>query len=407
MKYKIVLITPGQPATNPRLVKEAIALSHHGFEVTVLYCFWVQWATEFDKKIIEDNPQITWIETGGNPNLNHYLYYYTRIKHKLFRLLHRYVPNSLSIAIRAEMRAYSHALKKAITINADLYIAHNLGALSLAANASKTVGSKYSFDAEDFHRGQVTNESNEFKRVKLIEDNFLPNAAYISAASPLIATEYENLYNRKVQLINNVFSIKYLTQNNKEIHNPISLFWFSQTVGKGRGLEDVLLALRQFTGRNFSLTILGKADESIKSYFRELISNKNDNSVIINFIDPVAPDAIFEIAANYDIGLAIETLGEYNRNICLTNKIFTYLLSGNAIIFSNTPAQEKFFKENIDLGQMYHSGESNSLAAILKNYLVNIDLLKLHKSNSAKIAATKLNWENEIKSLLLSIKSVL
>ena len=51
MSKQIVLITTGQPSSNPRIVKEAISLSEIGYEVTVIYNFWVSWALNYDKKI--------------------------------------------------------------------------------------------------------------------------------------------------------------------------------------------------------------------------------------------------------------------------------------------------------------------------------------------------------------------
>jgi len=46
---KIVLITTGQPSCNPRVVKEADALSAAGHEVTVIYNYYIGWADENDQ----------------------------------------------------------------------------------------------------------------------------------------------------------------------------------------------------------------------------------------------------------------------------------------------------------------------------------------------------------------------
>ena len=37
-KSRICLVTPGQPSTNPRLVKEADALCEAGYDVQVVAC---------------------------------------------------------------------------------------------------------------------------------------------------------------------------------------------------------------------------------------------------------------------------------------------------------------------------------------------------------------------------------
>lgn len=407
MSKQIVLITTGQPSSNPRIVKEAISLSEIGYEVTVIYNFWVSWALNYDKKIIEENPKIHWFEVGGNPINKKYSYYYTRIRHKIYKEIYRFNPGLLSSALRSEARCYKELLKKAISLKADLYVAHNLAALGVAANAAKATGSKFGFDAEDFHRGQVSINSLEYFRIKLMEDKFIPDAIYITAASPLISEQYEILYHKKAYLINNVFSIKYLSNQTKEVKLPISLFWFSQTVGKERGLEDIILALRKFTAKDYTLTILGKSDYQIRDYLNTLLESEIENKVRISFIDPLDPEKIFKLAAQHDIGLAIEVPEEFNRQICLTNKIFTYLLAGNAILFSETSAQNEFLKKNPQIGSIYKSKDISKLVSILKYYLDDLNKLNYKKNASLNLAKEVYNWENEQESYRSIINKVL
>ena len=49
-----VLITTGQPSVNPRIVKEADALHAAGLSVKMLYCYWINWAFEADKKLLKN-----------------------------------------------------------------------------------------------------------------------------------------------------------------------------------------------------------------------------------------------------------------------------------------------------------------------------------------------------------------
>jgi hypothetical protein len=51
------------------------------------------------------------------------------------------------------------------------------------------------------------------------------------------------------------------------------------------------------------------------------------------------PEEMVRQAAPYDIGLSLETDISDNRSLCLTNKIFTYLLAGVPVLLSDTPAQ--------------------------------------------------------------------
>ncbi|RZK12994.1 MAG: hypothetical protein EOO46_01120, partial [Flavobacterium sp.] len=79
MVKKIVLITTGQPAVNPRLVKEANSLVCAGFEVTVLYCHVIEWASDFDKQFLQN---VSWKHflIGGSPKQKSFVYLVTRLR---------------------------------------------------------------------------------------------------------------------------------------------------------------------------------------------------------------------------------------------------------------------------------------------------------------------------------------
>ncbi len=405
-KIKIVLITAGQPATNPRALKEAIALNEAGYDVNFLYCFWVDWGLHYDNNIIKENPGINWLMVGGNPLINKTYYNFTKIKYKFYRLLNKLFPKNILFAQYAAIRCFSSLLREALNLKANFYIAHNLGALSIAAIAAKENNSKYAFDAEDYHRGQFDKGSVEYNKTVLLENKYLPGASYITAASPLIGEQYINHYQKPVTVINNVFSLNFLAKEINEPHQPIKLFWFSQTIGKDRGIEDIVMAIKGMPIGEFSLTLLGKHDESIKNYFLKLAGDSKQ-SFDINFLHPVSLDKIFEISAQHDIGLALETGRDKNNNLALSNKIFSYMLAGNAIIFSDTLAQKKFFDNNNNIGSLYCSSNIAMLSEILQFYLQNYSDLFLQKRNSKALAETKFNWESESKVFLNNIERYL
>ena len=95
---KIVLITTGQPSTNPRIIKEADALQAAGFDVTLLYSHFINWATEADKSLLKD---VAWKYkmTGGSPFQNKGLYTFTRLRFKLARLMNKYFGNKMLVVV--------------------------------------------------------------------------------------------------------------------------------------------------------------------------------------------------------------------------------------------------------------------------------------------------------------------
>lgn len=406
---KIVLVTSGQPSTNPRLVKEADALVSNGFEVTVIYQYWNEWATASDFQLLRNK---SWkaIRVGGSPNNEYLEYWRSRIIHRLGRFLTSYFGFKNGLAEIALNRNTLALINKTKSIPASLYIAHNLGALPAAVLASKKNRAKCGFDAEDFHRQEATDDPNSesYHLVKFIEDKYLPQIDYLTAASPLIAEAYQQLYKYLSPVVlNNVFSSSYLQAvTTSSPHKELKLFWFSQTIGKGRGLEDAIKAISLLKKEHISLTLLGNIDQTHQNYFSMLANRLGLTENQLHFIAPVAPNLIFNMANKYDVGLALEQTTPFNRDICLTNKIFTYLTSGLAIIATDTTAQKQFINKYPNIGKTYPNGDIIALSTVINHYDEHHDRLNDAKLVAHQLAKHELNWEIEQQKLITIIKDL-
>ena len=286
-----------------------------------------------------------------------------------------------------------------------MYIAHNLGALPAAAKTASRYKKPYGFDAEDFHRQEVNDVKNSFhyKLCKYLEDKYLPKAHYVTAGSPLIAAEYATLYKREITSLLNVFPKKAAITIINNQKTSLKLFWFSQTIGPKRGLELIIEAIGVLNP-DIEFHLLG----NITQIYQEDIVNLAKTSEIgknkIFFYGPVNPDELFKIAAQFDIGLASETGFCLNNSIALSNKIFTYILSGLAIVASDTPSQRGFIDQYPETGKIYK--DAAQLAEILNKYDQNRKLLFETKKNAFKAGQNHLNWEIEGKKFLKLIENV-
>lgn len=398
---KIVLVTSGQPSLNPRLVKEADSLFDAGYDVTVVYLYWNDWGTDLDKQLLSEKKWKS-IRVGGDPKNEKWIYWLSRIRHKFANIFvskfgYRFGLPELSIA-----RGSLNLMRKVKGLKADLYIAHNLGALPAATIAAKNNHAKCAFDAEDFHRQEVTNDYNsgEFKLKKIIEDKYLPKVDYLTTASPLISETYKKLYPAiHPETILNVFP----SQRNrlKKKKKNLRLFWFSQNIGKNRGLEEVICSLAY--QENVELHLLGFSMPSIKDYFKKLSEQSAFRSENIYYYAPIPSNEIIKFASQFDIGLATETGFPLNRDICLTNKIFTYIQAGQAIIASDTAAQKWLLESYPEMGFIYNRTKINQLTGIIRNYLSNSELLEEHQAKALKYAQNELNWEHDEKKFLKKI----
>ena len=396
---KIILITTGQPSGNPRIVKEADALFNAGYEVVLLYCYFIDWAHEKDKELLS---KVGWSYKliGGTPTHNKLRFNFTRARFKIARILSKYLGNRFCIGERAQARAYDELLNAAKKIKADWYIGHNLGALSIAAKAAKLNNSKAGFDFEDYHRAEVELEDKDIlKRTIYIEDKYVSMLHYFSAASDLILDAVKENHPKfafNTIVLYNSFPLSLLSDNGKIIkEDSLKLFWFSQTIGLNRGLEIIIEALKLIKDKNIHLTLAGRCDENFKNYIEEHAAFLKNN---IHFSGIISPNELPTFAAQFDVGLAVELSTPYNRDICLTNKIFTYLLAGNAIIFSGTAAQAKFNAEN-KTGIIYSQNNLEQLVQCI-NYFKNKENLEKQKKINKNLAASTFNWEMESEKLL-------
>jgi glycosyltransferase involved in cell wall biosynthesis len=286
---------------------------------------------------------------------------------------------------------------------ARIYIAHYLGALPAAVKAASKHGAPVIFDAEDFHRGEEPYYPGQINDVIQIEDRLLPGIDLVTTASPLISASYQQLYPRqKIITINNVFSLKQLQPVMVDDPQQLKLFWFSQNIGPNRGLELIVDALNAIT-ENVSLTLLGNIRSD--AYVEGLLKRSRQGGKV-HFMQPVIPEQIFEIASQFDIGLAAEIPHCLNRDICLTNKIFTYLLAGNCILASATAAQKGFIDANPQVGFLYLHDDAAALAGIIRELYYNRNRLAECKRQASLLGSSYLNWEKESEKIIEEINNL-
>jgi glycosyltransferase involved in cell wall biosynthesis len=399
LKLKIVLISTGQPSLNPRLVKEADALAASGYDVTVLYSYWNDWGAKFDKTLL---PTKKWkaICIGGDPDRKPLLYFLSKLIHKVAREISKRT-NGRRLTDLAIARTVYFLARAAKKHKADIYIGHNLGALPALIKAAKANQKPCGFDAEDFHRNEISNKENDTDVLikTRLEEKYFPNLNYVSASSPLIASAYAKLFPELTrEVVLNVFPTdKRISEPIKNNEGPVKLFWFSQTIGHSRGLEGIMKALEAFEPGTYELHLLGHSDASFKAP-----QNKN-----VYFHAPIPSDELINFASKFDIGLAAETGIPLNRDICLTNKIFTYIQAGLCVVASDTSAQTKLLSKYPGIGKIFLKNRPKSLADTLFYYHQHRDKLFEARTAAFETGQSELNWETESKNFLKLVKKTL
>ena len=401
---KVVLITTGQPSTNPRIVKEADALHAAGYDVTVLYCFFINWAYEKDILLLQKVPW-KYKMLGGSPFEKKSIYLLSRIRCKAAGKLIRFLGHSFLFAERTQARAYDELLHAAKKINADWYIGHNLGALAVAVNAAKYNNASAGFDFEDYYKGEPQpDDKHNLKRIAWLENRYLSGLKYYSTSSEMITAAVRKdhpFFKGKIITLLNAFSLAQQPPYREKGagDESLQLFWFSQTIGNNRGLEILIKALVLLNDASIHVTLAGRCTEEMSKYLK---SNAAENLTNIHFAGIIQPEDLPFFSSQFDVGMAIEMQEPLNRNFCLTNKIFTYLLAGNAIIFSETTMQE-IFNRRYKVGESFKPNDTHELAEKIK-YYKNYRILNKQKFYNYQIAKSTLNWDMESKNLIGLLK---
>lgn len=411
MTTRVCLVTTGQPSTNPRLVKEADALVAAGYDVRVVCACWVDWALEADQQMLRLRGWSPMYVGGlGTTGLRHL---WTRARHRTSRRALSFRPASPALQEQSVSRVAPELRRAALRVRADLYIAHNLGALPAAVAAAAAHGTRAGFDAEDFHSGERPYGAPvrpADAAVEAIERRYLRSCDYVTAASAGIADAYASKYRlRRPVPILNVFPLaqrpRGLDERRKD--EPLRLYWFSQTIGPDRGLEDVIDAMAHLRQIPLELHLRG----SWQSGYRELILARClavhlDPTRIVSH-QPASPDEMIRLAAPYDVGLAPEQPISRNREICLTNKIFTYLLAGNAIAGTATDGQAPVLARLGDAAFSYRPGDSAALAAGLRWWWEDRGRLDAARQAAWRWGEREYNWDVEKEKFLDLIGAVL
>lgn len=394
---RILIITPKQPSGNPRMRKSADALAEAGHSVHVLYAHNARWADEADKPILEA-AKWTFERVGGHPVDNKGHFFISRLARKTNEILGH--------TEKALCRSYGAYIRKAIKWRPDLVIGHNPGALAPCIEISERLNIPRVFDAEDFHRAESywVRVGQEQKIIDL-ENQYLPRVSQMTSAAPLISEAYKKLYpNVPVTTVNNAFSSSLSQTKPAAIEGPLRIAWFSQNLGLDRGLQEFLAGMAIAPEVPIQLNLLGKATHKQMSTLEPLIQSSHHR---IDFHAPRSEQELFEFLAQHEIGLALEKPVAFNREICRTNKLYTYPLAGCYTLASITQSQQQFMEEYPSIGQLIDLDNPSDIADAIEHLYSNRSALQESRESAWKLGQTVLNWDHESAQLTQTVNATL
>lgn len=401
MHRAVCIVSPGNLASSPRLLKEADALHGAGYDVTAVVCDITEALRDADDEIAAMVPWKTL--RVPRPASDGVVRRVARPMARVALATCKAMPPVLAaLAYGGPVMALR---RKACEVRADLYIAHYIAALPAAAAAAKRNGALLGFDAEDFHSGEGTGAPGDDFRmdmVRIVERAALPACSHLTAAAPLIADAYAARYGiAPPATLLNVFPLSMAPAARPPHRNGrLSTYWFSQTIGPDRGLQAFIRGM----ARARAMVTLDIRGSNRWGHGNALLALAKSLGLEgrVRLLPMAPPRDMVRLAADYDLGLSLETDVSENRRLCLTNKIFTYLLAGVPIVASDTPAQRKLAPDLGDAVRLISLADPMNIANALDELAAG-PVLEAASATAWRLGRERYNWDCEQEVLLQSV----
>ena len=376
---------------NPRILKEIKLADSLNYDISFLGFHLGNWSDELDRKIQKQmgSPKYIYLDASRKKFLP---WLRRSLLERLNKVVWKWNKSNLFLASTASTkRAFSlvHYANKVNAGDYDLVIGHTLGSLLPASIVSARAGCPFAFDLEDYHPGEHIERGkyDEIKRRELIMKTILPDAAYISASSPIIAHLTKELCGFDEQKITPV--LNFFPAGEFQPPVPISvgkikLIWFSQFISAGRGLE-LILPVWESLKDDFELTLIGGSSNEMEGILQEGIL----------LLPPLPQPELHARLSQYDIGLALElTHRDINKDSALSNKMLAYYQAGLYILATDTAAQSHFINQHPLSGKLFSQKDNEGFLKAIAFVRENISDIRSGSLQRYRQAAVH-SWEIE------------
>jgi glycosyltransferase involved in cell wall biosynthesis len=400
---RITVITSGHLATCPRMLKAADALSADGHRVRVVATRHEPWATEADADVRARRtfPVTTIDYARGSSGLT---YWRTGVRYRAARAAADAVGAARTpfpIVARAFGRVHSELVAAAISEPADLFYGGTTGALAAVAEAARRRGVRYGVDLEDLHSGETSGDRAGVvdRLAARVEASTIAEAAFVTTSSEAIADVYRDERAAAPVVIHNTFALPSTPPDfSRADPSVLRVYWFSQTIGPGRGLEDAVVALgraARTTKVRAELALRGRPQPGYLESLRQLAAEDSPLLQIVHQA-PAPPDAMIDLARGSDVGLALEQMTPRNRQLCVTNKAFTYIMAGVAVAISDTPGQHALGVDLREGAALVPPGDADALAEVFARWMREPARLDCAKRAAWQAAVRRWRWDHEL-----------
>jgi glycosyltransferase involved in cell wall biosynthesis len=407
---RVVIVSSTSLAFNPRVLKEAAALAASHFEVVVIGCGFDKDSMQIDLELAQSHgftfQPVELIKSSQAWNLFYSLI--RRVRSKLPSLLYQIT----GIESRFQLGGFlDDLLRCATALDAHFYIVHLEPALWVGEQLGKA-GFLVGVDIEDWYSEDLPPQARRKRPIRLLrylEQSVLSMASHATCTSLAMGAALSKEYKcRPPTVIYNAFpwadrkTLDGKIKNRKDLSIP-SIHWYSQTLGAGRGLEDLFAALPQVK-RPMEVHLRGHLPVGGEKWLHAVVPENWRKRVFVHPL--VSNNELLSRIAEHDIGFAGEQKYCRSRDLTVTNKILHYLLGGLAAVASDTAGQCEIAAQADGAVHLYPAGDSTALAEQLNKLLGSPEALQFAKTAALRVAEKTFSWEQMTSRLLTSVNQV-
>lgn len=295
----------------------------------------------------------------------------------------------------------------AVQQRADIYHAHEVGALPVGHLVKKLTGAKLAYDAHELYSERV-DETPVMRRIlEAMQSYFLKRVDAVITVNGSIGREMVDRYgcSDPVILMNcpsvSIGDGESNLRNELGICRSMKIVLYHGLYGQGYGLEKLIESAKYIHNAVIALRGYGDIEDDLRRLVRDLgVEDK------VAFLTPIPMVNLVREAKGADIGV-ISFPPEGLENIYATpNKLFEYMMAGLAIAASDLPEIRRVVEE-ADNGILFDAYDPKSIASAINKLVSDDKLLRSAQQNSLRAAREKYNWEKESQKLLSLYETLL
>jgi glycosyltransferase involved in cell wall biosynthesis len=390
---RLLIQIGGHFAHAPRPQKEAAAAKAAGFTVHVRGAWWDEGLAAEDLQLarridVDFRPVVDLRPTIGARR-------WMRIRQRLAKeaFLRFGVATARSFGMGAP-----EMLREALRLQPALTMVHSEAGLWVADQLIKK-GFRVGVDFEDWFSEDLPTSDRRgrpVRQIKSLERHLLRRAQLTLSPTRVmaLALAHDAGTERIPLVVPNCFPVGPLypaedSPRDRRDEKAVSFYWFSQTIGPGRGLESLAKALPKLSGP-WELHLRGNL-RGYDCWFEEHFHTSVRSRVHLH---PCVSNEELPLRSRcHDVGLALEIPHCRSRDLTATNKIFEYLRCGLAVIASETKGQVEVMERCPEAGWIVPSDDAAALSSVMQVCLDQPAALFEAKSAARVASAAVWNWD--------------